>query len=280
MYKSRRRPWVKLYCREWLTSTVRFDLTESDRSRFIDLLALAGDSKIPGVVCAGHVTDDRSPLKGYPIDWLASTMRCEVPALETTLKTLESQDRISLDGNPKAPIIYISGWKKYQSEYLRQIRYIQPTILQSSAHLSRRTPGSSLHLCSLEVEGEVEREAEVEGEKEPTLLHLKNNEVKSPHKKFQPPTEDEVASYMAEQGFKNPADRARDFINYYETLGWVPKGSKVQMKSWKAAVRTWKSRERSSGETEDPEHERIMLEIEQEAQRRAAQRIQQRNVPT
>jgi hypothetical protein len=116
------------------------------------------------------------------------------------------------------------------------------------------------------------------------LVHLKDDEpkllkdnVKSLSKKFQPPAEDEVASYMAEQGFKNPADRARDFMNYYETLGWVPKGSKVQMKSWRAAVRTWKGRERSSGGTEDPEHERIMLEIEQEAQRRAAKRIRQGN---
>jgi hypothetical protein len=84
--------------------------------------------------------------------------------------------------------------------------------------------------------------------------------------RFHPPTQHEVISYMGEQGFRTPADTAAKFINYYEMLGWIPKGSKTQMKSWKAAVRTWKTHEKPhSAHQESPEHLRRMKEIERGA---------------
>lgn len=167
MYKSRRRPWVKLYCREWLTSTVRFDMTESDRSRFIDLLALAGDSKVPGIVCAGY--DGQGHKSGYPIDWLASTMRCTVPELQKSLLVFKKAARVSITGPSDAPIISISSWKKYQSEYLRQIESLnRKKNLQSSTQLSSPTSGSSTQLSSPEEEGEVDGDGEEEVEVEDT----------------------------------------------------------------------------------------------------------------
>ena len=164
MYKSRRRPWVKLYCREWLTSTVRFDLTESDRSRFIDLLALAGDSKVPGVVCAGF---EGSKLAGYPIDWLSSTMRCAVADLRKSLEKFRKSGRISVSGPEGFPVIRISGWKKYQSEYLRQIESVRRRAnLQNSPQLAGLTSETSTQLPHTEGEGEGEREVEAETEGE------------------------------------------------------------------------------------------------------------------
>ena len=163
MYKSRRRPWVKLYCREWLTSTVRFDLTEEDRSRFIDLLALAGDSKFPGVVCPGR--DGDGDKVGYPLDWLASTMRCKVPELVKSLEKLVKSDRISLKGPREAPVISITSWKRYQSEYLRQIESLKKNrTLQTSSQKDVRTSENSTQLRKTEVEGEIE--GDKEGEKE------------------------------------------------------------------------------------------------------------------
>ena len=187
MYKSRRRPWVKLYCREWLTSTVRFDMTELDRSRFIDLLALAGDSKVPGVVCAGY--DGERKLTGFPIDWLASTMRCGVPELLATLKKLVIQDRIEISGQEGFPVIAITSWKKYQSEYLRQIQpFNKERRSVSSPQRVGLTHGSSTQSLLPEVEGE--GEVEVEGEKPtPSLTSFASFWAAYPRKEGKPAAE-------------------------------------------------------------------------------------------
>lgn len=55
--------------------------------------------------------------------------------------------------------------------------------------------------------------------------------------RFTPPTEVQVAEYVAERGFHfNPAS----FIPFYESKGW--KIGKEPMKDWKAACRTWEIR--------------------------------------
>lgn len=178
MYKSRRRPWVKLYCRDWLTSTVRFDLSEVDRSRFIDLLALAGDSRYPGVVCPGM--DGDGGKVGYPLDWLASTMRCKVAELVKTLEKLVKSGRISVSGQHDAPVIKIDSWKKYQSEYLRQIESLSKNkTLQSSTQNNGRTSQSSTQSLQPEVEVEVEGEVEVERSAE-KRTPLRAREVSTP----------------------------------------------------------------------------------------------------
>jgi hypothetical protein len=75
--------------------------------------------------------------------------------------------------------------------------------------------------------------------------------VSSPSKpsptKFLPPTEGEVHAYMVEQQLENPADEAKAFIAHHETRGWIPSGQRTQMKSWQAAVRTWKHFQRKGG---------------------------------
>ncbi len=60
-------------------------------------------------------------------------------------------------------------------------------------------------------------------------------------KKFNPPNEHEVSTYMVEIGF--PGDPAR-FIDFYASKGWMI--GKNKMKDWKAAVRTWKSKSAES----------------------------------
>lgn len=161
MYKSRRRPWVKLYCRDWLTSTVRFQLTPLDRSVFIDLLAMAGDSRFPGLVAAGYETDSKSPLLGYPLDWLAAQMSTPALDLRTSLRKLEAQERIKVREYEGTFIIQICAWDKYQSEYLRQIqRFGVNDGSVSSPQKHKQTSGGSTQLSSLEVEGDLELEKE------------------------------------------------------------------------------------------------------------------------
>lgn len=63
----------------------------------------------------------------------------------------------------------------------------------------------------------------------------------SNNKRFTPPTYDEVDFYCCERG--NTID-PQAFIDYYTSNGW--KVGNVPMKDWKAAVRTWERREKTS----------------------------------
>jgi hypothetical protein len=65
-----------------------------------------------------------------------------------------------------------------------------------------------------------------------TQLVLKETKPKS--KLFIKPTIDEIKNYCLER--KNNVN-AESFSNYYEARGWKLKG--IQMKDWKACVRTW-----------------------------------------
>lgn len=54
--------------------------------------------------------------------------------------------------------------------------------------------------------------------------------------KFTPPTDEEVATYVAEKGYHfNPAQ----FVPHYQSKGW--KVGKEPMKDWRAACRTWEN---------------------------------------
>lgn len=58
--------------------------------------------------------------------------------------------------------------------------------------------------------------------------------------RFHKPTVDEVRAYIQESGYHvNP----NDFVNFYESKGWLV--GKSPMKDWKAAVRTWESKEKN-----------------------------------
>lgn len=55
--------------------------------------------------------------------------------------------------------------------------------------------------------------------------------------KFTPPTDEEVAAYVAEKGYHfNPAQ----FVPHYQSNGW--KVGSQPMKDWRAACRTWEMR--------------------------------------
>lgn len=55
--------------------------------------------------------------------------------------------------------------------------------------------------------------------------------------KFTPPTDEEVAVYVAKKGYHfNPAE----FVPFYQMRGWKMKGGE-QMKDWKAGCRYWET---------------------------------------
>ena len=79
--------------------------------------------------------------------------------------------------------------------------------------------------------------------------------------RFHKPTVDEVRAYIQESGYHvNP----NDFVNFYESKGWLV--GKSPMKDWKAAVRTWESKEKNENpskfaeEKEDEYHPIVPLD--------------------
>ena len=76
------------------------------------------------------------------------------------------------------------------------------------------------------------------GRREGSGRPKKNNEleIKSVFKK---PTIEEITEYCAE---RNNNINPQQFFNFYESKGW--KIGKTPMKDWKAAVRTWESKEK------------------------------------
>lgn len=56
-----------------------------------------------------------------------------------------------------------------------------------------------------------------------------------------PPDLLDVAGYLTELG---SAVDPQDFMDHYDTVGWIIGGTRVRMKDWKAACRLWDRREK------------------------------------
>jgi len=69
-------------------------------------------------------------------------------------------------------------------------------------------------------------------------------------KRFVPPSVPEVEAYMKEIGWNGDA---QNFVDHYEARGWIPKGYTQQMKSWKAAVRTWRGNDNGNRNAKRPD---------------------------
>lgn len=58
-----------------------------------------------------------------------------------------------------------------------------------------------------------------------------------PVKRFVKPTVEEVMAYMVEIGYPRPSESCHEFVDFYESKGWMV--GKSKMKEWKPAVRLW-----------------------------------------
>lgn len=99
-----RRRWLKLWSREWLGGSIRFDLEADERGVWADLLAMANESRNPGVIQA-------NPLSGYPRPWIANTLNITNELLDRTLQKCIAADRLAENHAG----ITILNWGKYQT---------------------------------------------------------------------------------------------------------------------------------------------------------------------
>ena len=114
MAEPKHRDWIKLWIKESLLGTIREDLTPDERSLWYDFLLLAGNSRIPGIICA----NEDAPL---PIIRIAGILNVPTELVTRGIEKFRKSNRIEVDDKG---IIHIVNWDKYQySEYDRQKPY-------------------------------------------------------------------------------------------------------------------------------------------------------------
>lgn len=139
-YKSTSRSWVKLWVNEWLDGTTRYQMTDAQRAFWIDLLAMGGRSRYPGIVAAGK---DNEKWIGYPL----SVYQAKATSIDIreTLRLFADTEKISVEetkGVGKEPLFKITllNWGKYQSEYMRQRSYRAPGTRKVTTKNTKRLP--------------------------------------------------------------------------------------------------------------------------------------------
>jgi hypothetical protein len=144
----------------------------------------------------------------------SSELRINSSTLYKWLKHFEKLEMIEAKSNKHFTVVTICKYDEYQSEEMDEVTSREQA---SNKPVTNQCPTSN---TSKEV-------------KEVKEYNIPPD--KPAHKKFIPPTIEEVQEYFTT---KNIDLDAEEFIAYYEARGWVSKGSKI--KSWKACVTTWK----------------------------------------
>lgn len=175
-----KRKWIKLWTTEWLDGTTRYQMTGAQRAFWVDLMAMAGASRFPGVICAGK---DGDAFVGYPLSRFQA-LTPEPIDVTATLELFERTGKIQIettsDGPPKAIKIVIVNWDKYQSHLLtdaeRARRYREKKKgRHADSHAASRANVTRVTGVEVEVEGDGEGDGEeaadrasiVENEKRP-----------------------------------------------------------------------------------------------------------------
>lgn len=162
-YRPTSRSWVKLWVGEWLDGTTRFEMSGAQRAFWADLLALAGRSRFPGIICSGVISEK---IVGYPLARYEGILNDPTVDVLETLHMFETNGKITItctrEDAPALYAVHILNWDKYQSEYQQKrqrVQYRKSTQNPQNVHTNVREKSS------VEVEVEVEEEVEVEKKK-------------------------------------------------------------------------------------------------------------------
>lgn len=104
--------WYMMHSKGWLTGTIRTTLTMEERSIWADLLAMANESRVRGIIC-------RAEGIPYTREYLASYLGVPIEVLNSTItkclgdkNATDNLHRIELDAYGS---IVITNWAKYQA---------------------------------------------------------------------------------------------------------------------------------------------------------------------
>tara|TARA_R110000803_G_scaffold205530_3_gene272258 strand:+ start:219 stop:971 length:753 start_codon:yes stop_codon:yes gene_type:complete len=148
----------------------------------------------------------------------AERLKVSRPRLERGLRKLEKWGQITVKPCRAFTVVTICNWSTYQD-----------TEEADRATNDTTTVPPALPQALPPALPDRRREEGKKGKKE-------DKPATSSRKIFKPPSAEEVSNYAAKIDY--PIN-AQAFVDAYETKGWVV--GKVTMKSWEAAVRTWKT---------------------------------------
>jgi len=134
-----------------------------------------------------------------------------------------------VDAESDMPYLVFKKWDKHQTVRNKYSKYPTPPedLITNCKHLQADCKQTSVN-CQYESEPNIESES-------------KYKECDKRAARFSPPTADMVNEYCREHGYNVDGQR---FVDFYTSKGW--KVGNTPMKDWKAAVRTWVTRDKQS----------------------------------
>jgi hypothetical protein len=208
----------------------------------------------------------------YPNDWLGGTMhmhRVSRACYFDLLMLQFNRGAFTLDEARECLGLDFDRWelikdkficensKYYNERLMQEINKRQKFARHQKDNIQKRWNKFGMRVGNttvLPLENENEKENEIKNDPEEGMQGEK-------HKKFIPPTFEQVDEYCKER--KNGID-AQAFVDHYQTRGWVPKGYTQQMRDWKAAVRTWEKNNKARSIQSESVLDRKLREAEEE----------------
>lgn len=225
--------WIKLSVDMFDNRKIRFIRRLPDGNSivliWVMLLTLAGRCNSGGLI---FLTEN--------IPYTAKMLADELDFEESTvILALQSLEQLGMVQTSDEGFLAISGWEEHQNidgmekireqNRLRKQRQRQRLLTENSSECDSHVTVTQCHA----VEEEIDK----------SKTKSKNNGVGA--KRFTPPTVEQVRAYCTER--RNMVDPQR-FVDFYESKGWIV--GKVQMKDWKAAVRTWEREDSKNARSE------------------------------
>lgn len=154
-------------------------------------------------------------------------------SVSAAINTLASAGLVALYEFEGKPYLYLPTWNEHQNVRAKRSKYPEPSV--SSFDSKCMQMYADVPDIRIQSESVSESEYESKADKPPART------------RFVPPSCDEVREYCLEQGYT--CVKPERFVDYYTANGWMV--GKNKMKDWKAAVRGWESREKSTQKGED-----------------------------
>ena len=155
---------------------------------------------------------------------LAMQAGMSVRNVRTAIEHLKSTGEITYEATRYGLLINVINYSKYQDFSSAGDK---PTDTQPDTDVTGKRQGTDTEPTTLE-----------QRNKETNIKERASKDAPKKRKTFVKPTVDEVSAYIKEHGYTVNAER---FVGYYESNGW--KVGRNPMIDWKAAVRTWQSKE-------------------------------------
>ena len=200
------------------------------------------------------ITVERGQLV-FSYDKLSSELGVPLQTLRTTLKDLVSTGDIAIQPTRRWSLLTIceyDSWQNFnnptntltdtQTDTLTDTNQINNKEYIYNTPFNNPPSGDRDNNIYLEEFERLKKELERVSEENKKLKEEKEKSKKKKNAVFTPPTKDEVAAYILEQGYHFDAEH---FINFYTSKGWMV--GKNKMKDWKAACGTWEKIRKNNG---------------------------------